>query len=224
MMTKLKALFDKKGPLGSYGSFVLRSLTGLFLAALFLTWFLEYRYFINNTFRAWDFLYGSPVVFLYNALILFFCMALIWVITHRLGVTIGATWITLIIITYIHINKFNSRETPLLPEDFALADQASTLTDFIDIGGLMRLIGAILLVIILTILFEIFLAKKLNLAYKSSAKKILKRNMIAPRVFLGIITIFAIMSSTAFARHNNGERYEATFLGTRFTAWNQNTN
>ena len=224
MMTKLKALFDKKGPLGSYGSFVLRSLTGLFLAALFLTWFLEYRYFINNTFRAWDFLYGSPVVFLYNALILFFCMALILVITHRLGVTIGATWITLIIITYIHINKFNSRETPLLPEDFALADQASTLTDFIDIGGLMRLIGAILLVIILTILFEIFLAKKLNLVYKSSAKKILKRNMIAPRVFLGIITIFAIMSSTAFARHNNGERYEATFLGTRFTAWNQNTN
>ena len=224
MMTKLKALFDKKGPLGSYGSFVLRSLTGLFLAALFLTWFLEYRYFINNTFRAWDFLYGSPVVFLYNALILFFCMALIWIITHRLGVTIGATWITLIIITYIHINKFNSRETPLLPEDFALADQASTLTDFIDTGGLMRLIGAILLVIILTILFETFLAKKLNLVYKSSAKKILKRNMIAPRVFLGIITIFAIMSSTAFARHNNGERYEATFLGTRFTAWNQNTN
>ena len=224
MKTKLKAFFDKKGPLGAYGSFTLRCLVGLFLAALFLTWFLEYRYFINNTFRAWDFIYGSPVVFLYNALILFLCMVVIWAITHRFGVTVGATWITLIIITYIHINKFNSRETPLLPEDFALADQASTLTDFIDMGGLLRLIGAICLVIILTILFETFLAKKLNLVYMSSAKKFAKKNMVGPRIYLGIITIILFMASTSFARHNTGARYEATFLGTRFTAWNQNIN
>lgn len=224
MKEKLRTLFSKEGPLGLYGSYVLRSAVWIFIASVFLMWFLEYRFFINNTFRAWDFVYGSPIVFLYNALILFLLMMIIWAFTHRVGVTIGSTWIMLIILTYIHINKYNSRETPLLPEDFALADQASTLTDFIDMSELIRLIIAILLVVVLTILFEVFLAKKLNLVYKNSAKKLVTRHVVGPRIFLGCVAFTFLLMATSFARHNTGARYEATFLGTRFTAWNQNTN
>lgn len=224
MINKLKALFDKKGPLGSYGSFTLRSITALFLASLFLMWFLEYRYFVNNTFRTWDFIYNLPLVFLYNATILFLFMVLLWAFIHRVGITIGSTWILLIIVTYIHINKFNSRETPLLPEDFALADQASSLANFVQVDSLLRLAGAILLVVLLTVLFEVFLSKKLNLVYKNPTKNIMARNMVGPRLFIGIVITISLLASTAFARHHSGGRYEATFLGTTFTAWNQNRN
>ncbi len=187
-------------------------------------WFLEYRYFINNTYRTWEFIYNAPIAFLYNALILFFFMMLLWALTHRVGVTIGSTWILLIVVTYIHINKFNSRETPLLPEDFALADQASSLANFVQVDSIIKLVAAILLVVLLTVLFEVFIAKKLNLTFKNDAKKIMTRNMVGPRLFVGIMSIFILIVSTGFVRHHSGSRYEQTFLGTKFTAWNQTRN
>ncbi len=225
MKQKVNQFLKKERHLSGYQKYLVRALIFLALCAIFLMWFLEYRYFINNTFRAWDFVYGSPLVFFFNALILFLGMVFLWAIFRKPGTAVGFTWIVLIIVSYIHINKYNSRETPLLPEDFELADQASSLTNFVQVDSLVRLILAIILVVILTTLFNRFVAKKLKLAYENESKKFVKKHLVAERLLILIISAFCLSSITAFARHNDGSRYtDIPFLGTHFTAWNQNRN
>lgn len=49
--------------------------------------------------------------------------------------------------------------------------------------------------------------------------------MVAARVVIFLLSTTIFMNITEFARHNSGERYEdVPFLGTTFTAWNQNRN
>ncbi len=133
-------------------------------------------------------------------------------------------WSLIIILTYIHINKFNSRGFPLLPEDFQLASQAATLTKFVDAWSIARMVIAILLIVALTVAFEIVLAKKLHLHYHTESPSWTKRNIIGTRMMIVAVAGLAFFFSTDFVRHNDGTRYEDTFLGTHFTAWNQNRN
>ncbi len=225
MKQKVSNILKKGRPLGAFQKYLLRSLGFLAVAAIFLTWFLEYRYFINNSLSTWNFIYNSPIVFLFNAFLLFLGLVFLWGIFNKPGTAVGFMWVALIIISYIHINKYNSRETPLLPEDFELADQASSLTNFVQFGSLIRLILAIALVIILTVLFNRILAKKLKIDYHRDVKNFMRRHLVGERLIILIISGFLLVSTTAFARHHDGSRYsQIPFLGTQFTAWNQNRN
>lgn len=200
------------------------SIIFLALGAIFLTWFLEYRYFLNDFTRSWSFFFGSPAPFYFNALLLFLLLVFLWGLIGRPGVAFSTMWSLIIILTYIHINKFNSRGFPLLPEDFQLASQAATLTKFVDTWSIVRMAIAILLIIALTVAFEIALAKKLHLHYQTESPSWTKRNMIGTRMMIVAVAGLAFFFGTDFVRHNDGTRYEDTFLGTHFTAWNQNRN
>ena len=196
----------------------------LALGAIFLTWFLEYRYFLNDFTRSWSFFFGSPAPFYFNALLLFLLLVFLWGLIGRPGVAFSTMWSLIIILTYIHINKFNSRGFPLLPEDFQLASQAATLTKFVDTWSIVRMVIAILLIVALTVAFEIVLAKKLHLHYQTKSPSWTKQNMIGTRMMIVAVAGLAFFFGTDFVRHNDGTRYEDTFLGTHFTAWNQNRN
>ncbi len=189
-----------------------------------LTWFLEYRYFINDFGSTWDFIFKNAAPFFFNALLLFFIVAILWGITGRPGVAVGSSWILIVIITYIHINKYRSRGFPLLPEDFQLASEAATLTKFVDVWSIVRMVVACVMIAALTILFEKFLARKMRLHYETPSPSWSKRNMLGTRVMIVAIAALSFFFSTDFVRHNDGSRYEDTFLGTHFTAWNQNRN
>lgn len=201
------------------------SLVFLLVAAIILTWFLEYRYFINSFFRVWSFVFGSPLVFLFNAFIIWLILIAIWAICGRPILTAGLGFAVLAIISFIHIAKYNSRGYPLLPEDFQLASEASSLSKFVDMGSIVRLVVAIIIVEVLLGVFSYYCGKKLHLHYKGDKKKnIIFRHLAIQRVlFLGA-AIITFMGSTYFVRHNEGARYEDIFLGTHFTAWNQNRN
>lgn len=205
--------------------FVSVSLIFLAVFAIILTWFLEYRYFINDFSRAWDFVFGSPAVFFFSAFLLWLILVFFWALTGRPILSVGIVFTIIAVMTYIHISKFNSRGYPLLPEDFQLAGEATTLTKFVDIWSIIRLIIAIIIVCVLLAVFAHYCGEKYYLRYRGEKRQnfFFRHLLIIRGIFLAG-SVFVFMSSTVFVRHNLGVRYEDIFLGTRFTAWNQNRN
>ena len=210
---------------GEKTRFVVASVVFLLISAIVLTWFLEYRYFINDFSRVWSFVFGSPLVFLFNAFIIWLILMAIWAVCGRPILTTGIGFAALAILTFIHIAKYNSRGYPLLPEDFQLASEASSLSKFVDIGSIVRLIIAIIIVEALLAAFSYYCGKKLCLRRKGDKKQnIFFRHLAITRIVTLALAILVFMGSTYFVRHNEGIRYEDIFLGTHFTAWNQNRN
>ena len=204
---------------------ILASIIFLAIAAILLMFFLEYRYFLNDFGKAWNFLFKTPQVFLFNAFLLWLLLVIIWAICGRPILSAGLMTVALLIITFIHITKYRSRGYPLLPEDFQLASEASTLTKFVDMWSIVRLIVAIIITICLFIAFSYYCGKKFHLKReKQDDEGIIKRHFVIARVAILAVSVTVFMTSTIFARHNEGIRYEPIFLGTRFTAWNQNRN
>ena len=127
----MKKLKIKVSKLSEKKAYILASLLFLAVAAIVLTWFLEYRYFINSFSRTWSFAIGSPAPFFFNALLMWLILIFMWGIFEKPGTATGFTWILITLMTYAHINKFNSRGFPLSPEDFQLASEASSLSKFV---------------------------------------------------------------------------------------------
>ena len=146
--------------------YVVKSLIFLGIAAFILTWFLEYRYFRNQMWFGWNFIFEHPVGYLLNSFLMWLMLLFLWGISGRPSIAVGTMWSLIVLITYIHINKYISRQTPLLPEDFQLASEVSSLSKFVDYGSIVRMVVAIMLIVGLTILFEWKLAGKLGLRRK----------------------------------------------------------
>ena len=196
---------------------IIASLVFLLISAVVLTWFLEYRYFINDFFRTWSFVFGSPLVFFFNAFLVWLMMVAIWAICGRPILTTGLSFAAIAIVSFIHIAKYNSRGYPLLPEDFQLASEASSLSKFVDMGTIVRLVIAIIIVEVLLAVFSYYCGKKFYLRSKGG-------HLFISRGVALVLAVTIFMGATGAIRHNSGARYESTFLGTQFTAWNQNNN
>lgn len=209
--------------------------------AVFLAWFIQYRYYGNNADKAWAFLDSSPKVFWYTSLIVFTITLLFYGLLRgpfkSMGILFGLTTI----ITYINTTKFEFRGTPVLPEDFQLTDQAGTLTKFIDTGVLVRLILAVIIVIALGFLLDYLTKTKLNYlpilkkgkkpktkkAQVALKKEFRKRVIfaVAARVVIIPIAIVGFLTSTDFIRNHAGIQEEVIgWLDTSFNAWSQNDN
>jgi phosphoglycerol transferase MdoB-like AlkP superfamily enzyme len=204
---------------------IMASLLFLLIAAILLMFFLEYRYFLNDFGKTWSFFFKTPQVFFFNAFLLWLLLVIIWAICGRPILAAGIGAVALLVITYIHIAKYNSRGYPLLPEDFQLASEASTLTKFVDIWSIVRLVIAIIITAGLFFAFSYYCGKKFHLKYeKEKDEGLFKRHFVIVRTLILAASITIFLTSTIFVRHNEGIRYEPIFLGTRFTAWNQNRN
>jgi len=216
----------------------------LILAAIFLEWYLQYRVFGNDASATWAFMDEKPTVFWYSALILFCIIALIYGIFHRPFRTIGVSFAIVTIITYINNTKVSFRGTPLLPEDFQLADQAGTLTKFIDFGVLVRIILAAVLAVSLGFLLDYLTKERLRLLpalpkllrkkvktkkAKLARKKLLRRHalyFIAPRLVIIPLAVWGFFASADFIlNHPSSNSQEIDWLDhTELVAWNQTLN
>ena len=204
--------------------YFLASLIFLGIAAFVLTWFLEYRFYVNDVSKAWYFVFVNQKPFLYNVLFMWIMLVFLWAIFEKPGTTVGTMWIILIILSYIHIEKYKARGFPLLPEDFRLASEASALTSFVDFGSIIRLVIAILLVIALIVLFNRKVARKIGLEYRNPSPSFGKRHYLATRLIILIISSLGFYTLTDTVCHYDGTRWAENILGTHFTAWNQNDN
>ena len=179
--------------------------------AVLITFFLEWRFFGNNTARTWTFVTEKFSAFAYNALLVFF-LELIFAAPFKTPWTgAGLTFSFFIIIAYITTEKQAFRGQPLLPEDFMLTDQAGTITKFIDFGSLVRTIIAVILTLVLAFILN-------HLTKKFFATK---RKLHWYRFAILVVGIVGFVKYTDFARIHSGDKYEETFLGTTFIAWNQ---
>ncbi|MCL1839801.1 LTA synthase family protein [Candidatus Saccharibacteria bacterium] len=218
MLDKLKKL-----DFGLHKKFMIFTVIFLVVAAVALTWFLQYRYFINNIDRTWEFMWGRPLVFWYNVLLMLLILIFLTGFTRRPVVAAGLMWAFIIALTYVHINKFSVRGFPLLPEDFALASEAASLSKFINMGALIQMIIAILLVLGLTFLANFWATKKFDLKkHRRKYKKWWRRWAIASRVLMILISAALFLGLTDFVRNHEGQRYEDIgWLNTQLVAWNQ---
>lgn len=216
----------------------------LILGATFLMWYLQYRVADNSPESAWLFWDQKPMVFWYSALIIFCFVALLYGIFHRPFLAVGITFAIITIITYINNTKMSFRGTPLLPEDFQLSDQAGTLTKFIDMSVLVRVILASILAVGLSILLEYLTNNLLRIPPalpkvprrkpKTNKARIRRRKLIGfkiayftiPRIIIIPLALWGFLaSSTAIINHEAGAYQKISWLkGTDFVAWNQTVN
>lgn len=195
----------------------------MLVSAVILTYFLEYRYFLNNGERAWDFVMNSPRVFWYSSLLMFFIVLLFSGIFKKPFTGPFVTLALIIIVTYIHINKFILRGTPLLPEDFQLASEAASMTKFVNWGSLIRMLMAVGIALGLGVLCNHLTRRVFE--RKEEPKSWARKHMVAERIFMITVACLGFMLGTDFARNHSGQRYEdIPWLKTQFVAWNQERN
>ena len=204
----------------------------LVVAALALTFFLEYRYFINDFGRAWAFMLERPLVFLYNSLLMFLILLLFAGIFIKPFTGVGVVAGIVMGLTYAHINKFVLRGTPLLPEDIQLASEASAMSKFIDWDSLVRLVLAIILTLILVQLLNYLTRhwwqptkdeqREIRWLTRLAGKGWWRRKHLSIRIIMILVALLGFVTLTDFARHHTGQRYEdIPWLKSQFVAWNQ---
>ncbi|MBR3177412.1 sulfatase-like hydrolase/transferase [Candidatus Saccharibacteria bacterium] len=216
----------------------------LILGTIFLMWYLQYRVANNDAKIAWNFWDEKPTIFWYSSLILFCLIAIVYGVTHRPFTTLGIGFAVITIITYINNTKMDFRGTPLLPEDFQLADQAGTLTKFIDFSVLTKIILASVLSVMLGLLSDYLTRERLRILpalpkvpkkKPKTMKARIRRNkilwckvgyFIGPRIVIIPLAVVSFLGLTKFITHRDSNSYqEVDWLdNTQFVMWNQTIN
>ena len=227
----------------------LKRWTILIIAAILLTWYLQYRISNNSAESAWKIVDDKPVIFWYSSLIIFTLLVIFYGIIYKPFSAIGIMFAIITIIAYINNTKMAFRGAPLLPEDFQLADQAGTLTDFIDVGQLARIILASVMAVGLGILLDYITrtwlsyitsksqlrwryilfkkAKKTKKAKKERKKLIAIRTTyeIVPRAIIITAGIFGFIAAINPIIHSNdGSSKKIEWLDAEFVSWSQTLN
>jgi phosphoglycerol transferase MdoB-like AlkP superfamily enzyme len=194
----------------------------LAIMAVLLTMFLEYRHFIGNPSDLMDFINLRTVMFTFSALLMFLILLFLTGLTGKPIISAGILFSFLTLLTFAHINKFMSRGTPLLPEDFELASEMAALSDMFSMTSLVKTIIAVLLALGLAILLQRFVDKKWRGLFHLP-----KWVGYTARASVVIISSAIFISLTKDIRNGTGENFQGwTFLGrgTELVAWNQQVN
>lgn len=194
----------------------------LAIAALGLMALLTWLQFIGDWGKVTSFITDRTKIFYYTALLIFLWLLFLVGLTGRVNQAVGISFFLLIVITYINKCKFRLRGTPLLPEDFQLAGETESLTDFIDYSELFKVILAVVLLVVLTVIIgKIMRTGNLDIFQKTNKRYANALGRITIIVLSAVLLVFA----TIFVRHHHGEKYEyINWLNTTFTAWNQTRN
>lgn len=197
----------------------------LAIGAILLTIFLQYRTVIYDAGKLLNFIFGSPLVFLYNSFLMFLIAACLDGIIRRPFFNLALLLSSLIIISYVNINKFVIRGTPLLPEDFQLAEQASSLSKFIDFGSIFRVIFAIIIIFITANVLTKLTKDWFEPISSPDAKNWWRRHHLTKRFTIIAVAFAIFLATTSFIRHHPGERTaRIDCLDTSLVAWNQAVN
>lgn len=194
----------------------------LAVAAVLLTWLLEYRHFINSAAGVRTFISEHPKVFCYNAFVIFFIELALYGIIRKPFLTISVLASIILIIGYIHIAKFQFRGTPLLPEDFQLGSQVGTLSKFVDVISIIKLVIAVIMTNIVGVILDAATNKWLGKEARVPSDIWWKRYRVISRVAIIAVALTGFLLATDFARnHENKREIKLDFLDSKFTDWNQ---
>lgn len=185
-------------------------------ASILFTWFILWRTNSCDADLVAEFIGKKPLLFSYSCLVIFFLMAIIAAVTWHVFFTIGFSFAAASIITFISMQKFELREEPLLPSDFVFAGQTGNLINMVDAGAIWRLVGGVILILIGSVLLEIYACKMLG--KRMRGRPWWERHALISRATYTMISLAGlIMIAEPIFRHENPEWLE----GLSKVAWDQ---
>lgn len=201
--------------------------SGLLIAgmAILFTWFILWRQNLEDANATWDFVNENPELFQYSCLIIGLLMMVVAAATWRPFLTIGLSFAAFSIITFIHIQKYNYRAAPLLPEDFLMASNAGNLLDFVDIWEVIWLAVGSVLVIVGTALLEHRV--RLWIGKDNTGLALWERWAVVPRAVFTMVALTALVlvaSPVVFHKQSSETTTMADWPKTSFVIWNQTEN
>ncbi len=195
--------------------------TILFMVVLsiFFTWFILWRQNLCDSDVTWQFIQAKPILAEYSFIVVFCLLAVLTAMTWRPFFSAGLFFSIISVITFIHIQKFQLRAAPLLPEEFQLADSVGNLIEFIDMDALYRLIFGVIFVLIGSILAEYYLRKFLGRDPKQLPWW--NRTALIPRLTFTMVAMafLAGVTSPIINRRNHDWLVDLDLV-----AWNQTEN
>lgn len=164
------------------------------------------------------FLFTKPEIMIYNTIAMFALTTLIISIIGNWSISVGVIFSVLTGIMYANTEKINSRNTPLLPEDFLMVGEAGALSSMIR----MRILAIAIALIMFFIVASMILNKKLKQRYKFRFSKKYTRIL---RLFLILASSAILVYHTDFLRNQFvGNYMKVDFLNTEINAYNQEEN
>lgn len=188
-------------------------------AAVLFNWFLVWRTYAGDIEDTNNFIIEKPTLYTYGAMLIFAVMAFLTSVTWKPFLTMGISFSLISIISFIHVEKMKLRSIPLLPEDFALADQTEGLMEFVDMDAVMRLIFGVVFIIIGTALLDHFMKKVIG--RNTYGQPLWKKWALLPRAAFAMVSLalLAVIVRPVYAK-TGAEWLE----GVDFVAWNQTEN
>lgn len=184
------------------------------LLAPALVIFLEYRQRIYNIESTFKFATEHPEIFHYTCTIMLL-LGLTSIAIFKSVLKGEAVLVALITaITFVHINKFQARDFPLLPEDLQMATEAQSLSQMVNIWDVVITVAAMVAVLVGAWCLQRFIDRKLALKYKT-------KKVATFRLLLGFVSVFLLLTTIAPIRSINDRRTYVEFLDTEIVAWNQ---
>lgn len=185
-------------------------------ASILFTWFILWRTNSCDADLVAEFIGKKPLLFSYSCLVIFFLMAIVAAVTWHVFFTIGFSFAAASVITFISMQKFELREEPLLPSDFVFAGQTGNLINMVDTGAIWRLVGGVILILIGSILLEIYACKMLG--KRMRGRPWWERHALISRTTYTMISLAGLMMVAGpIFRHENPEWLE----GLSKVAWDQ---
>ena len=189
----------------------------LAVVALGLTYLMFYRQFLNNYGDTVEFIEERGRIFYYSVLVIYAWLIFSTAVLRKINRSVFLTFFLVVILTYINMCKFRLRGTPFLPEEIALAGEAGSLMDFIDIGEFVRLIIALILSGVLAVI--------LGKVIEKAKLEIFPKYSIIKRIIVASASLALLFGLTSFIFNRVGRAYEdVEFLDTTLIAWNQTSN
>lgn len=196
--------------------YIILTIAFLLVSSVVLICFIEYRHRMGG---------GLINAFLGNTPLLFYTIAIVFsILLFLTGVTGNAIYAAniffsiCVLATFASINKFLSRGAPLLPEDLEMATEIASLSQMVNVRGIIMTIALIVLMTIFCVIVSRFLKKNVIPTFS-------KKTRIISRIAIIIASCTFLVVGTDFIRNPRGDNYEAIdWLGTELVAWNQAEN
>lgn len=195
---------------------VLLSVLFLMVMAIFLTWFVVWRQEMCDTEAAWEFVTQKSLIFVYSTVIIFFTLCVISAALWRPFLGAGIVFSVLSVLTFIHMQKMQSRSEPLFPEDLLLADQAGHIAQFVDPWLIVRLVLGIVLILLGAGLLE-FCTRR-TIGRNRMKTPWWEKYALLPRISFTMLSLVALVLSTSFLVNHEMDGF-AEDLKVHFGVW-----
>lgn len=198
---------------------VLFSVMLMALLAVVFTWFIFWEQNLRDADLANEFIQTHQDIAVYSYLVILCAMLVIAAITWRPFFTLGLSFAAISVVMFIHMQKFELRAAPLLPEDFQLAGSVGDLTEFVDGDAIARLVWGVIFVLAGSILLE-YCARKVCGRDRSQLAWWDKISLI-PRITWTAVTVTIL---TLVMKPVIDHETPDWIPGLKYTVWNQTEN